>query len=119
MGENSSLQLRELTMKLAMLLALVLANRSSDLVRLLAIDVQEQQQAVIISLKGLAKQSRPSNAAPSLVVVASFEANSLLYPVTCFNVYLKQTTRLRPSGCSQLFIAIINPHKHVQPCTVA
>ena len=118
-GESSSLQLKELTRKLAMLLALVLARRSSDLARLLAMGVQERKQAVVIPVKELAKQSRPGNAAPSSVVVASFKANSLLCPVTCLKAYLKRTAGLGPSGCSQLFIAIIRPHRPVQSCTVA
>ena len=63
-GDNARLSLKELTMKLAMLLALVLAHRSSDLVHLSVVGVIVLQQAVAVSipLTGLAKQSRPGHA---------------------------------------------------------
>ena len=62
-------------MKLAMLLALVLAHRSSDLVRLSVVGVHNLPRAVSIPLTGLAKQSRPGHADPSSVIIASFEAD--------------------------------------------
>lgn len=77
------LSLKEIIMKLAMLLALVLAHRSSDLVRLSVVGVQELPQAVSVPLIGLAKQSRPGHVEPSAVIVASFEADLQLFPVTC------------------------------------
>jgi len=53
-SDNATLSLKELTMKLAMLLALLLAHRSSDLVRLSVVGVQELPQAVSVPLIGLA-----------------------------------------------------------------
>ena len=79
--------LEDLTMKLAMLLALVLAHRSSDLVRLSVDGIQKMPRAVSISLRGLAKQSRPGHADPKPVVISSFESDPYLCLVACFRQY--------------------------------
>ena len=58
-GGNSKLSLKELTMKLAMLLALALASRSSGLARLTVAGVRYIPEGVELIPKGLAKQARP------------------------------------------------------------
>ena len=94
-GDNANLSLKELTMKLAMLLALVLAHRSSDLVRLSVLRVQDLPRAVSIPLSGLAKQSRPGYADQSSVIIAALEADPHLCPVACFKEYVARTSTLR------------------------
>ena len=69
-GDNATLSLKELIMKLAVLLALVLAHRSSDLVRLSVVGVHELPQEISIPLTGLAKQSRQGHADQSSVIIA-------------------------------------------------
>ena len=54
LGANTQLSMKELTMKLAMLVALVLAHRSSDLVRLSVVEISELPEAISIPLTGLA-----------------------------------------------------------------
>ena len=80
-GVNELLPLKALSAKLAMLLALVLAHRSSDLVRLLITGRQYLPHAVSIHLTGLAKQARPGHL-ESLqpVVVSAFESEPFLCP---------------------------------------
>ena len=89
-GDNANLSLKELTMKLAMLLALVLAHHSSDLVRLSVLRVQDLPRAV-----SLAKQSRPGYADQSSVIIAAFEADPHLCPLACFKEYVARTSTLR------------------------
>ena len=118
-GDNAGLSLKELTMKPAMLLALVLTHRSSNLVRLSVLGVNVLPQAVSIPLTGLAKQSRPGHADQSSVIIASFEADPYLCPVACFKEYVAQTVTLWAHYSPQLFIAMAKPHKPVFSCTIA
>ena len=59
LGENADLGLKLLTHKLAMLLALVSAHRSSDLVRLTLQGKRQTPLGIFLKPSGLAKQSRP------------------------------------------------------------
>ena len=118
-GDNTKLSLKELTLKLAMLLALVLARRSSDLVHLSVQGVHELPQAISIPLSGLAKQSRPGHADQNSVINASFSEDPYLCPVACFKEYVAQTAALRIHNSPQLFIAVIKPHKPVLSCSIA
>jgi hypothetical protein len=105
-GDNARLSLKELTMKMAMLLTLVLAHCSSDLVHLSVVGVNVLLQVVSIPLTGLAKQSRPGHADQSSVIIASFEADPYLCPVACFKEYVAQTMTLWATNSPQLFIAM-------------
>ena len=94
-GDNTKLSLmKELTLKLAMFLALVLARPSSDLVRLSVQGVHEFPQAISILLTGLAKQSRPGQADRNSVIGASFSGDPYLCPVVCFKEYVARTAAL-------------------------
>ena len=64
LGRNDLLSLSVQTKKLAMLLALVSAQRSSDLVRP-SLPVMQTSNGISISLNGLAKQSQPEVRNPS------------------------------------------------------
>ena len=117
-GDNA-ISLKELTMELAILLALVLAHSSSHLAHLSVVGVHALPQAVSIPLTGLAKQSRPGPADQSSVIIASFEADPFLCPVACFKEYVAQTMTLRAHNNYQLFIALVKPHNPVLSCTIA
>ena len=119
LGANTQLSMKELTMKLAMLLALVLAHRSSDLVRLSVVGISELPEAISIPLTGLAKQSRPGHAGQSSVIIASFRADPYLCPVACLQEYTSRTGALRVHNSPQLLIAMVKPHKPVLSCTIA
>ena len=59
LGQNASLSLNLLSRKLAVLLALVLAHRCSDLVRLSAKGIKFSADGADIQCKGLSKTGRP------------------------------------------------------------
>ena len=61
LGDNEHLSLKLLTHKLAMLMALVLAHRSSGLVRLSLLGKRVTSEGVVLPLTGLAKQSKPGS----------------------------------------------------------
>lgn len=120
LGSNESLSLKLLTQKLAMLLALVLGHRSSDLVRLSLSGHSYTPEGVVLPCNGLAKQSRPGNE-KSLepVVIAAFE-DRLVCPVACLQEYQKSTAEFRKKETAmQLFLAMVPPHKPVSSSTIA
>lgn len=82
-GDSDALSLKSLSRKLTVLLALVLADRSSDLVRL---SLQGQRpgtpEGVALQCTGLAKQSRPGRFSPQEAIIAAFEDKSIC-PVAC------------------------------------
>ena len=80
-GDNSLLSLKDLAAKLAMLLALVLAHRSSDLIRLSVVGIRCQTHAVSIQVHGLTRPNSLQSMQP--VVVSSLDSNPLLCPKAC------------------------------------
>ena len=113
LGLNLSLSLQQLTQKLAVLLALTTASRSSDLA---LIDVNFRHfvpGGIHYTLGSLTKQARPKHSRTSLEV-ESF-TNPLLCPVMCMHQYLAVTqsfqTRVERSlHPAQLFLAVKKPH---------
>lgn len=118
LGANAQLSLKELTMKLIMLLALVLAHHSLDLTRLSVVGISELPEAISVRLIGLAKQSHLGHAGQSSVIVASFRADPYLCPVACLRLHFSDKG-LRVHNRQQLLIAMVKPHKPVLSCTTA
>ena len=109
-----------MTAKLAMLLALVLAHRASDLVCLSIVGVNYLPHAVSIPLHGLAKQTRPGNQdSTKPVMVSSLESDQRLCPVACYKEYVLRTSVLRASTHSHVFISVVKPHKPVVSSTIS
>ena len=101
-----------------MLLALVSAQRSSDLVRL-CLPVTRTSSGVNIPLTGLAKQSQPGKTRGMVPLSDSeFEPDERLCPIRCLKEYLTCTEALRNKH-SQLFLAIPAPHGPVASSTIA
>ena len=117
-----SLTLKNLTRKLAMLLALVLAGRSSDLVRLTPLGMRFVPEGVELKPRGLAKQTRPGKEVGlQPVVVSIFGPDLDLCPVQCLRSYIKATAGLRGAVQSQqqLFLSFRSPHKPVSSASIA
>ena len=113
-GPNESLSLKDLTKKLAMLLALSLANQSSDLVRLSLEGRRYTPDGVHISPVGLAKQSNPQRTSGRLpVFIPMFQEDQLLCPVACLQVYEKRTEEAR-NGHATVSVNIGSS----QPCII-
>jgi len=118
LGSNDAMTLKVLTKKLAMLLALVLAHRSSDLVRISLTGKKCIPNGVTLPVRGLAKQTQPGRERSlQPVVVTSFLPDPSLCPISCLKVYEKATAGLRSS--SQLFISVVRPHNAVTSSTIA
>jgi len=105
-GDNEKLSLKQVTRKVAVLLALVLAHRSWDLVRLSLRGRRHTQDG---------QQSRPGNLTPE-VFVASFKEEAVC-PVRCLKVYERLTSAHRKS--EMLFLATVSPHNPVSSSSIA
>ena len=118
---NEPLSLKDLTKKLAGLLALSLANRPSDLVRLFLEGRRYTPDGVHISPVGLPKQSNPQQTSGRLpVFIPMFQEDQLLCPVACLQVYEKRTAQFRKPGTGmQLFLSILALHNPVSSSTIA
>ena len=117
-GDNQSLPLQKLTWKLAMLLALCSASRTSDLTKLSISRRVFSNDKVIFYPTGLAKQSSPDNL-PTPIEFHVFP-NNLLCPVKCLQRYEAVTTSFRvKSEQEQLFLGIKKPHSPVVSSSIA
>ena len=103
-----------------MLLALVMAHRTSDLVRLSLVGRTCNPDGVALTCKGLAKQTRPGKEKGlQSVIIASF-GEVELYPVAYLRAYEAATEKFRISeGRMQLFLSTIIPHGPVTSSTIS
>ena len=107
------MSLKELTGKLALLMALVSANRTSELH---ALDLRFRSYSpdgVLFRLASLTKK-RKVGAPPKECFFASFPHDSRLCVVQCLQVYEEVTKKyrdLQPSTMSPLFLSYVKPHK--------
>ena len=117
-GENQALSLKQLTWKLAMLLALCSASRSSDLSEFSVCHRFYLQDRVVFCPAGLAKQSRIGRL-PKPIEFKEFP-DHLLCPVKCLQRYESVTSTFRKKpGHNQLFLGINSPHSPVVSSTIA
>ena len=113
---TDALSLKQLSKKLVVLLALVLANRSSDLARLSLKGKRYARGCVILNCEGLAKQAKLGSFKPEEVIIAPFEDRTLC-PVACLEAYEKRTSHVRKSD--RLFLAMVAPNNPVTSSSMA
>ena len=111
------LELKTLTLKLIMLIALVSAQRGQSLHILDTAYMKEAPDVFEFSLSEHIKQSRPGYKTPS-VILKAYPADSSLCVVTCLKEYLKRTKPLRGSE-TKLFISFVKPYKHISRETIS
>ena len=120
MGPNAGLSQTELTLKLAMLLALVCRAREHELH---AINPQAlswyNDKAVchILEMTKTRTQSRPHKS----FEILRYEESNKIDPVQCLQSYLNLTASQRESGeqKSHLFLSFASPHHAVKTCSIA
>ena len=121
LGDNSKLTLKVLGQKLALLMALVEASRSSELH---ALDVRYRvfkPEGVLFSLQTLTKK-RACGAPPRQLFFAAFPKDQNLCVVQCLKEYEKQTEAFRPrsrEADNPLFLSHIWPHRPVTSQRIA
>ena len=117
---NKELTLPLLTKRLAMLLALSTAGRSSDLHAFNVDFLVSQPQGIIATIPGLTKTRRVGSVAKSLTIPRLKEGQ--LDPVSCLEEYQERTARWRSNDhpkSNQLFLALPAPHQPVTSSTIA
>ena len=101
-----------------MLLALTRPSRSADLVSLQLDRCHFRPEGVVLLPATLAKQSAQGKPLKEYFF-PSFPHNSQLRPVKTLKQYEVLTAPLRPSTTTNLFIALVKPHKAVSSATIA
>ena len=122
LGSNRDLSLKSLSRKLAMLMVLVNANRSSELG---ALDVQFRvfrPEGVVFKLPSLTKKRSPGTS-PKELFFGAFPHDNKLCVVECLRVYEERTKSLRVGRGGQqstkLFLSYVKPHKPVTSQRIA
>ena len=121
LGENDTLLLKTLTQKLALLMALVGANRVSELQ---ALDLRYwtyRPEGVCFQLLTLSKK-RKAGAPPKQFTFGAFPNDSRLCVMSCLRQYEAVTLEHResdPRNPQLLFLSYIKPHKPVTSQCIA
>ena len=111
------LSLKTLTLKLAMLIALINATRAQTLQLLTLNDLRQGQDFYVLQLRGCLKQSRPGRPVP-YVLLKSYTPDRRLCVVHTLREYIKRTECLRKDRES-LFISYLKPHTAVTSSTIS
>lgn len=111
------LSLRDLTLKLCMLLALVSAQRLQTLHGLCVDNISIKTDSIVILVDKLLKQSRPGNIGTVLELKA-FPGDKRLCVVHYLKRYIKETADIRKSE-RKLLITYQKPHKAASSDTIA
>ena len=119
-GSNASLSLKQISLKLATLLALTCPKRVSSLAKLDINHYRLAPEGAIFTLTTPTKTSRPDESVTAFF--ASFAEDATVCPVECLKAYMSVTKNLRRwsgEGPNVLFISCIKPHGAVTTATVA
>ena len=113
---NDNLSLKDLTCKLAILIALVSADRGQSIAFLDLNFLKILPSKAVFMINKLTKTSRPGKPAKRVILPAYSKCKKLCVKST-LQCYIDRTKQLRSS--SILFISIFKPHKQVTSSTIA
>lgn len=113
---NDNLSLKDLTYKLAILIALVSADRGQSIAFLDLNILKILPSKAVFVINKLTKTSRPGKPAKRVVLPTYTKCKKLCVTST-LQCYIERTKDLRSS--SILFISIFKPHKQVTSSTIA
>ena len=120
LGTNETLSMKQLSQKLAMLIALVSTSRGSELTKLDPSTIDDLGDRIKCRVTGLTKVSNPKQPYKSLILLA-FDKDPLLDVVSCLRLYIDKTKPFRQNEkqIHQLFLAYNKPHHPVVTCSIA
>jgi len=116
-GENGSLSLKKLTLKLVGLLSLVTAQRCQTLECILISDIIVGSSIQIRISKQL-KTFNPRKSQP-VINIAPYNNDESLCVVSCMKAYLSKTKSFRNQSNGKLFVGLKYPHKNVGTQTIS
>lgn len=111
------LSLRELSWKLATLLALTTAHRAQTLAKIKIQNIIEVEDVMYIKIEDLIKTSRPGTFAP-LLHLPKFTAKPELCAVATIKEYIRRTADMR-GHLQNLMITLNKPHRPVTAQTIS
>jgi len=113
------LKLKDLTMKLAMLVALTNAARVQSLHFLTVENIKKLRNEFVVQFSSLLKQNRP-NYNVSFMTLKAYPPDRRLCVFTVLKEYLCRTRSARnANGCKQLFISYVKPYDAVSKDTIS
>jgi hypothetical protein len=107
--------LKDLTLKLVILLALTTGQRAQTLHVLKLGNMVSSESCVTFNFSDPLKTKEPGTAS---VQLHAFPEDMLLCPVTVLRCYLERTADYRDNGSDQVFVATIRPHGPVSRDTI-
>ena len=117
MAPVKDLSLKELTLKLTMLLLLVTGQRGQTIHLLNLADMTMFDDQCIFTIPGLLKQSRPGKSNP-VVALKVYKEDVRICVITTLNEYIARTKDLRGSEAF-LLISFVKPHKRISRDTLS
>ena len=108
MGPSEALTLKELSMKLAMLLCLLTVNRDQVLLVLDTTQMKLDKNRCIFVINEIMKTTRPGKHVPPVERIA-YPHNRELCPVSMVEYYLQRTKKIR-GVFIKLFISYVYPN---------
>lgn len=111
------ISLKDLTLKLVMLIAIITASRVQSLHLLTLNGLEKNFHSYTIFFDGLLKQNRPSWS-QNCIELFAYPPDRRLCVTFVLKEYLKQTAALR-KDCKKLFISYVKPHGQVSRDTIS
>lgn len=120
LGTDEDMDIKSLTCKLAMLMALTSPCRGSELSKTKISRMTKERGRVVFQLDSVTKTTKPGKSLLKLSFTP-FPEVPLLNVVQCLEIYQKrtQTWRITQNQRDFLFLGLIKPHQPVAPCTIA
>lgn len=112
-----TLTLKDLTLKLLMLLLLVTGQRGQSIHLLNIVTMHLSDTSCVFNLTSHIKTSKPGKPA-SAITVQEFKQDCCMCPIKTLKEYLKRTDTIRGDE-QQLFISFVKPHKSVTRDTIS
>jgi hypothetical protein len=117
MSPAKNLNLKELTLKLVMLMALVSAQRGQTLHSLRTDKMTLHKSYALFEISNVLKTTRPGTGTPTLKFKA-YAPDRRLCVLTYLNEYKRRTRKLR-KNTKQLFISYRKPHAKISRATIS
>lgn len=112
------LSLKQLSLKLVMLLSLVTAQRGQTLHLIKLENCERKNSKYVIRLVDPIKQTKPGVSLPVLELF-SYPPDRRLDIVVVLDEYLRRTRSLRSSTTGKLLLAYVKPHKPIARATIS
>lgn len=115
---NKNLSLEQLSYKLAMLLALVSAQRVQTLSLIELDDISSSSQGVQIFIRNRIKTSGPSRTQP-IISLPFYKDDEIICVATTLLFYIDTTKSVRNSVCNKLLITFKKPYRNASSQTIS